>query len=374
MALNVNTNVASLSVQKKLNQSSDALGLSMSRLASGLRINSAKDDAAGLQIANRLTTQIRGMTMAVQNAGNAISIVQTAEGALQESTNILQRMRELSLQSKNGSNSQSERNSLNAEFVQLTEELTRVSRSTNFGSGLKLLDGSAGAMTFHVGANTGDSEEITLTLATDFSSESLFAATEAKAGVPGDTISSGSKAVVAGEYSSLTIDGSGNRNVIPVDALLVQAQTDAETARDTARVDLATAPADDVKQKAFADAQTAVESAKKAVADDASKNKPFNDEARGDNIDATVLAIDKALETINAARADLGAKQNRLSSTVANLNNIIENASVSRGRIQDVDFASETAELTKQQTLQQASTAILAQANQLPAAVLKLLQ
>ena len=150
MALTVNTNVASLSVQRNLNRSSDAVSTSMARLSSGLRINSAKDDAAGMQIASRLTTQIKGMTVAARNAGNAISIAQTAEGALQESTNNLQRMRELAIQSKNGDNSQKERDALNSEFNQSVQELTRLSKSTTFGGGLKLLDGSAEIGRAHV--------------------------------------------------------------------------------------------------------------------------------------------------------------------------------------------------------------------------------
>lgn len=140
MALSVNTNITSLGVQKNLTRASDALGTSMSRLSSGLKINSAKDDAAGLQIANRLTSQVNGLNVATKNANDGISLAQTAEGALQQSTNILQRMRDLSLQSANGSNSDSERTALNGEVKQLQKELDRISNTTTFG-GRKLLDG-----------------------------------------------------------------------------------------------------------------------------------------------------------------------------------------------------------------------------------------
>ncbi|WP_444544334.1 flagellin N-terminal helical domain-containing protein, partial [Pseudomonas asuensis] len=173
MAMTVNTNVASLSVQKNLNRASDSLSSSMQRLSSGLKINSAKDDAAGLQIANRLTSQIRGLNVAVKNANDGISIAQTAEGALQESTNILQRMRELALQSRNDSNSEKDRNALNAEFSAMTSELSRISSTTTFGKDKQLLDGSAGTMQFQVGANTGTNEVISIDLSTGFDATTL---------------------------------------------------------------------------------------------------------------------------------------------------------------------------------------------------------
>ncbi|MCU1759161.1 flagellin domain-containing protein [Pseudomonas sp. 14P_8.1_Bac3] len=282
MALTVNTNVTSLNVQKNLNKASDALSTSMTRLSSGLKINSAKDDAAGLQIATRMTSQIRGQTMAIKNANDGISIAQTAEGAMQEQTNILQRMRELAVQSRNDSNSSDDRDALNKEFSQMASELSRIAGSTNL-NGKNLLDGSASTMTFQVGSNTGSDNQIKLDLTAKFDAVSL------------------------GITSAITIAGSDT--------------TVAET-----------------------------------------------------NFSAAVGAIDDALKTINASRADLGAAQNRLTSTIANLQNINENASAALGRVQDTDFAAETAQLTKQQTLQQASTAVLAQANQLPSAVLKLLQ
>src|SRR5476649_2076868 len=172
MSLGVNTNVASLAVQNNLSKASDALTTSMTRLSSGLRINSAKDDAAGLQIATRETSQIRGQTVAVKNANDGISMAQTAEGALQESTNILQRMRDLALQSRNGTNGSTERTALNAEFGQMSDELTRIAASTNL-NGKNLLDGSAGTMTLQVGANTGSANHIDLVLSSKFDAVSL---------------------------------------------------------------------------------------------------------------------------------------------------------------------------------------------------------
>ncbi|MEX6677610.1 flagellin domain-containing protein [Pseudomonas sp. NPDC078416] len=283
MALGVNTNVASLAVQKNLSKASDALSTSMTRLSSGLKINSAKDDAAGLQIATRETSQIRGQTVAIKNANDGISIAQTAEGALQESTNILQRMRELAVQSRNDTNGTADRNSLNAEYGQMSDELTRIAQSTNL-NGKNLLDGSASTVTLQVGSNTGTSNHIDLVLTGSFTASALG-------------VSSGSS----------SISGSDN--------------TSAHT-----------------------------------------------------NVDAAISAIDAALATINSTRSSLGASQNRLTSTISNLQNVNENATAALGRIQDTDFAAETANLTKQQTLQSASTSVLAQANQLPSAVLKLLQ
>ena len=283
MALTVNTNTTSLGVQKNLNRASDALSTSMTRLSSGLKINSAKDDAAGLQIANRMTSQIRGQTMAIKNANDAISIAQTAEGAMQEQTNILQRMRELAIQSRNDSNTEDDRTALDKEFQSMTKELDRIAASTQLNN-KNLLNGSTTtAMVFQVGSNTGSDNQISITLTDAMDTTGALSA-----------------------LSSKSITG---------------AASDIEA-----------------------------------------------------NFSGAMTAIDEALKNINTTRADLGAVQNRLTSTIANLQNINENAEAARGRVQDTDFAAETAQLTKQQTLQQASTSVLAQANQLPSAVLKLLQ
>ncbi|NER64270.1 flagellin FliC [Pseudomonas sp. MAFF212427] len=282
MALTVNTNVASLNVQKNLGRASDALSTSMTRLSSGLKINSAKDDAAGLQIATRMTSQIRGQTMAIKNANDGISIAQTAEGAMDEQTNLLQRMRELAVQARNGNNTEENRTALNNEFAKMSDEIDRIAKSTQL-NGKNLLDGSAGELTFQVGSNTGANNQITIDLTT---------------AVDAATLSVGS--------GTIAITG---------------ADTDIEA-----------------------------------------------------NFTAAVDAIDAAIAAITSNRAELGAAQNRLTSTISNLQNINENASAALGRVQDTDFAAETAQLTKQQTLQQASTSVLAQANQLPSAVLKLLQ
>ncbi len=383
MSLTVHTNNASLSVQRNLNRSSDALSTSMARLSSGLRINSAKDDAAGLQIANRLTMQVRGLSVAAQNANDGISIAQTAEGAMKEMTNILMRMRDLSVQAKNGNYDDKSRDSMNKEFQEMQQELTRISKDTKFGSGLRLLDGSAGTLTFHVGANTGSSEEISLVLNRDMSAESLLKPGKAIAPSPavaGST--SGSVGVNEGEYVPLSIDGKGHRNtsglIVEDPTLGAEAATKEGELKVAKEALSASTSTDSAVLQPLQDAVTAASSAfavaKDAVVTDMRSRQALNDRAKGDNIDHVINTLTDAIGRIDDATAELGAKQNRLAATVANISNVIQNVSVSRGRILDVDFAAETAEMTKQQTLQQASTAILAQANQLPAAVLKLLQ
>ncbi|BBT39279.1 flagellin [Pseudomonas guariconensis] len=282
MALTVNTNTTSLGVQKNLNRASDALSTSMTRLSSGLKINSAKDDAAGLQIATRMTSQIRGQTMAIKNANDGISIAQTAEGAMQEQTNILQRMRELAVQARNDSNSKEDRDALNNEFQKMLSEIDRIANSTQL-NGKNLLDGTASSMVFQVGSDANSNNQITIDLGKKLTS------TGALSGLSGKSVTGSTSTQAEATFS------------------------------------------------------------------------------------AAVSAIDAALQTINDVRAELGAAQNRLTSTINNLQNINENAEAARGRVQDTDFAAETAQLTKQQTLQQASTSVLAQANQLPSAVLKLL-
>ncbi|PTU00241.1 flagellin FliC, partial [Pseudomonas sp. HMWF031] len=172
MALTVNTNTTSLNVQKNLNRATDALSTSMARLSSGLKINSAKDDAAGLQIATRMAAQIRGGNQAVQNANDGISVAQTAEGALQASTDILQRMRELAVKARNGTNSTADQTATNSEFAQMSDEITRISASTNL-NGKNLLDGTAGTMQLQVGANTGSANRIDLVLSSKFDAVSL---------------------------------------------------------------------------------------------------------------------------------------------------------------------------------------------------------
>ncbi|MCA4961723.1 flagellin [Pseudomonas sp. Y24-6] len=570
MSLSVNTNITSLGVQKNLNKASDALSTSMSRLSSGLKINSAKDDAAGLQIANRLTSQINGLNVAVKNANDGISIAQTAEGAMQESTNILQRMRELALQSANGSNSSDDRTSLNQEFTALSGELNRISNTTTFG-GKNLLDGSFQNTSFQVGASANEtisfgmgnlsasglkgsysSAEVTgkemsamaasvkgstttlkqtdvegvavtgtfdvtgneklsingvdikldaavatdidavqadiqakltaagaaatgitatvnggkLTISNDAGPVSISGADVGKFGLTAGTTSTKTDgAVVPQKAGSILVNGSAvtwNGTSDDVDSILDQIEalagvgvgnakivdgqisitsqngtkltladnTGANDSGSLASLGLKSGISDvkmtadtslkigttEIKITKGSDLDAVISSINSASAG-ATATKTAdgkiqlsgkadivisagNTGSLGDlgltagttNASETqttvgdldiltaagsqqsVQALDAAIQQIDSQRAALGAVQNRFDSTVANLQSIAQNSTAARGRVQDADFASETAELTKQQTLQQASTAILSQANQLPSAVLKLLQ
>lgn len=477
MALTVNTNIASLSTQKNLNKASDALSTTMQRLSSGLKINSAKDDAAGLQISNRLTSQINGLSVATKNANDGISIAQTAEGAMQESTNILQRMRELALQSANGSNSDEDRASLQSEYSALTSELTRISNTTTFG-GRNLLDGSFGTTSFQVGANANETINITLgnVAATKIGSQQV----QSTAITPGDGVDGGAVTVTgSGEVQTVTVDAGASAKDIAkqLDGLITGLSATASTVAKLAvgttastganfSVTIGSKSVDMIGVKDTAGLAEQLSSNASAlgisvnynessqeltITSDTGENIVFDDASNtavtsdytgltvnvqdgagnfaatattvtqgmiatgsvsldsakaysltgagvtgvfttgtsvtssltsisdtsitsADGAQNAIAVIDKAISNIDSQRADLGAVQNRFDSTVSNLQSISENSTAARSRVQDADFAAETAELTKQQTLQQASTAILAQANQLPSSVLSLLQ
>ena len=280
MSATINTNVASLTAQRNLSSSQASLATSMQRLSSGLRINSAKDDAAGLGIAERMNAQVRGMNVAIRNANDGISLAQTAEGALSKVGDALQRMRELAVQSRNATNSSSDKDSLNKEFSELQSEITRVLGGTTF-NGKKILGADATTLTFQIGANTTADDEVQMT----------------------------------------TTDMTAN--------------TDITAVTGTAAVIDATATAG-----AIAD-----------VIDD----------------------IDTAIDTINDQRATFGATQGRFDAIISNLQQAVEAQSAARSRIMDADFASETANMSRAQILQQAGTAMVAQANALPQNVLRLL-
>jgi flagellin len=305
-----------------------------------------------------------------------MAIIQTAEGALDQTMNNLQRMRDLAVQAANGDKGPKERDALNAEFLKLNAEMSRTAKGTTFGAELKLLDGSAGELSFQIGANVGATEKISLTLDKSFTAEALFAAHQDKPLVAADATTSGAVAITKGEYTPLSIDGSGARNL--VNTVTDAMKDDVGTATTELKVAQATFNAIQAPVQTDIDtlnaAKKKLSDAEKVLGDAQKSDDVLNRPARIENIEYTIQTIDRALSQINSARADLGANQNRMMSAMENLNNMVKNAEASRGQIQDVDFAAETAELTKQQTLQQASTAILAQANQLPAAVLKLLQ
>ncbi len=575
MALSVNTNITSLGVQKNLNKASDALSQSMNRLSSGLKINSAKDDAAGMQIANRLNNQVKGLNVAIANANNGVSIAQTAEGAMQESTNTLQRLRELALQAANGDKSDADRVSLQQEFTAKVGELNRIASTTTFG-GRNLLDGSFSNVAFQIGANANETISFGMTdisstalkgnykeaavngqamaglsatavgsnigdvkatstgtaasgatLATDGfringveisltaagagkpAADAAVTAINAKTAATGVTASTdadglltlsskgdikleasaittpaaptdglaslklavGTKTAAAfGEASDMGAKGGISVNGTAVDwvatdklsvvlgKIAAQAGAGATAKMEDGRISVKSGEGKDIKlsntvsgslsqlglsagtsQAKLKDdtsidvngvevkfkkgdtadaivssinsASTGVQASKNADGTlnlFADKDITIKDGSAGTGLAAlglttvanngtkaavtmetsvsdlsiltaassqqAVQALDDAMQQIDSQRSQLGAVQNRFASTVANLQSISQNSSAAKGRVEDADFASEAAELTKQQTLQQASTAILSQANQLPSSVLKLLQ
>ncbi|MCQ4231315.1 flagellin [Pseudomonas stutzeri] len=401
MALTVNTNIASLNTQRNLQSSSNALSTSMQRLSTGSRINSAKDDAAGLQIANRLTSQINGLGVAVRNANDGISLAQTAEGALQQSTNILQRMRDLSLQSANGSNSASERDALNSEVGQLKKELDRISNTTTFG-GRQLLDGTFGTASFQVGAAANENISVSIDkMSSDSMSSKQYvskvtgAAAADKITVAGDAVitmkvdgkdfvvkasldeGDDQKAINQKLAAAINDSSSGvgafvdDAGKLDLVSKVASNKADGTAALTSLAITLGAAPN---APTGFTAPTIAAADLKTVVADATTVKISDIDLSTAKGAQQAVLAIDDAIKTIDAQRADLGAVQNRFDNTIANLQNISENVSAARGRIEDTDFAAETANLSKNQILQQAGTAILAQAKQLPQAVLSLLQ
>jgi flagellin len=489
MALSVMTNTASLNAQRNLTKSSNDLATSMERLSSGMRINSAKDDAAGLQISNRLTSQINGLGVAQRNANDGISMAQTAEGAMSASTDILQRMRELALQSANGSNSSEDRDAMQKEVSALQSELTRIADTTSFG-GQKLLDGSFGTKNFQVGANANETISVTMsdtsadaiggakaqlegadntgfggviagsttptsaiaestlnfTTGTDTTTVKIEAASSAETAATAINAQTGehgvrataSTSVVMGMASAVGSAVTFNLNDVAIsgtpsatDQSEIAAAINATTGTHgvtathdatTGELTLSDETGADIRIDTYANADAATDTVTLTAVD---SNGIKNDTAvilteTGDiaarivgtvqltgakefsiaSADTKTLAaaatselnavsnvdlateqgaqdalamIDGALAQIDSERADLGAVQNRFDYTISNLSNIQENVSASRGRIQDTDFAVETANLTKNQILQQAGTSILAQANQIPQAAISLI-
>lgn len=479
MAITVNTNVTALNAQRNLNKTNNALNVSMQRLSTGNRINSAKDDAAGMQIANRLGSQISGLGVAMKNANDGISIAQTAEGAMQESTNILNKMRDLALQSANGSNSDADRAAMQKEVDSLKNEMTRIAETTTFG-GQKLIDGSFGTKSFQVGSEANETIDISLGNMTAAKLGANKTTTTARlgAGLAAADNTTGTNGVTAGK---LTIKGKADEEIAvaanstakkiaddvnaksnktgvnataktSVDVTLTGGKLDIDLSSTTsgAKTERITVNSDDLNDHAKAindkSAKTGVKAKvengtlklfnengedikieNRGTADDEttvggvalkagatagdaivvageveySSNSGsfsvFSDQATHgtgaanavvsssqvavstidmstqDGAQDAISVIDGALAAIDDQRSDLGALQNRLSSTISNLGNIQENTTAGRSRIMDVDFASETTNMTKQQILQQAGTAMLAQAKQLPQSALSLL-
>ncbi len=412
MAQVINTNTMSLNAQRNLSTSGSSLATTIQRLSSGSRINSAKDDAAGLAISERFGTQIRGIDVAIRNANDGISLAQVAEGSLTEIGNNLQRIRELAVQSSNATNSASDRKALQSEVTQLKNEIDRVAKQSEF-NGTKLLDGSFSSQLFQVGANAGQAIAIdkVVNAKTDSLGTASFAnvytGTDLKvpenAGPPVVPAVDNDTATADTDISKLTIkvtDADNKVTDVVVDAFTVKAGesiTKATAAAINAKigehgvqasVDDSTATLSLTSVKAgqsFAlSFGTAGDLAKTGLTQTSTNGGTLTDVvastladvdvSKVDSAQKALEIVDKALGSINSTRADLGAIQNRFTSVVANLQTSTENLSASRSRIKDTDFAKETAELTRTQILQQAGTAMLAQANQVPQGVLSLLR
>jgi flagellin len=383
----INSNIMSLNAQRNLSTSGGQLATSLQRLSSGLRINSAKDDAAGLAISERFTTQIRGMDQAARNANDGISLSQTAEGAMGEIGNNLQRIRELAVQSRNATNSASDREALNKEAQQLKSEINRVAGQTAF-NGVKLLDGSFADQVFQVGANQG--ETITVSGIVDASSTALGSWTSVSTTAYTQTLAAATATAfatgVSMDVNGVTITtADGAADAAAATAAIKAAFDAAKTANPT---ELANVTMDATGAITSTDASLVIANltnvsgisagttagTASTVAGTAQTGFDSLDISTATGADAAMLAMDAALTAINTARADMGAVQNRFSSVVANLSSNSENLAAARSRIQDADFAAETAKLTRNQILQQAGTAMLAQANQAPQGVLALLR
>lgn len=376
MAITVNTNVTALNAQRNLNKTNNALNVSIQRLSTGSRINSAKDDAAGLQISNRLTSQINGLDVAAKNANDGISIAQTAEGAMQESTNIMQTMREKALQSANGTNSADDRAAIQKEVSALSTELDRIANTTSFG-GQKLLDGSFGSRALQVGSEAGETINLTLnsTKATDLKTTigSLAFSAGAIAAVGPKGTATGTL-TIKGSTGSATFSSADLQKMVGADNKLDLGKLAEEINKKSGKTGVSVSQTEDKKLEMVSGKSFTV-NAKGADKTAANTNISMADVDMSTQSGANkaLLVIDSSLKQIDSQRADLGALQNRLSSTISNLENISENSAAGRSRIMDVDFAKETTNMTKQQILQQAGGAMLAQAKALPQAALSLL-
>ena len=381
----IGTNVSSLNAQRNLNASQASLQTSLQRLSSGMRINSAKDDAAGLAISQRFTAQINGADQATRNANDGISLAQTAEGALSATTDNLQRIRQLAVQSANATNSSTDRAALQTEVGQLKSEINRVGNSASF-NGVSLL-ASNSSFVFQVGANTtsNDTISVNLTAATLSGLGSVTSATTQST----STISSLTTNAIANSATDFVkINGtsigaiaatgsSSQRAAQIVDAInQISNTTGVNAAIDTtankivltsaANIAVTIGSASTATDSGFAGTETATASTQTGLTG--------LDISSFSGAQLAIQQVDSALGQISSQRAVLGAVQNRFSSVVSNLQTTSENLSASRSRIQDTDFAAETANLTKAQILQQAGTAMLAQANSLPNNVLSLLK
>ena len=412
MAATINTNIASINAQRNLALSGQSLNTTMQRLSSGLRVNSAKDDAAGLAIAERMNTQVKGMTVASRNANDGISLAQTTEGALGKIGDMLQRMRELAVQAGNATNSKSDRAALQLEVKQMADEIDRVAKQTNF-NGQKVLDGSFAGAVFQVGANSGDN--ITLGALVDTRAEKISNITYAQTDVsqvntldstgnatlvdygleasglgiqvtpPGQTVSLPDLPPASSRQERLgqVVEAINNKSAdTGVTAFLVKREGTEEYDVEirSGKLDGDGMPVT-ISMAGFSVSATGFADQTIGGTTASSSGVVYQDKGI-DSIDVSTQSgaweglkkIDSAIDQVNSARATLGAIQTRFETAVNNIDVQIENLAAARGRIIDADFAVETANLSRTQILQQAGTAMVAQANQIPQNVLKLLQ
>lgn len=372
MAQVINTNILSLTTQNNLNRSQGVLGTAIERLSSGSRINSAKDDAVGQAIANRFTANVRGLTQAARNANDGISIAQTAEGAVNEINDNLQRIRELTVQAQNGSNSETDTKSIQAEVKQRMDEINRISEETQF-NGVKVLSKDT-SMSVQVGANDGEKIDIklqqidsgTLQLGKfNLEAGSILGAKTTK--ITRD------QPAVPEKPAEGTVGEPGYKPAVPASPAVKGKETALELeAGQTVHQKMVNGKAVEGEfiLKTVVDGKATYSEAKIA---DTGKVAEGDKVEMGIN-DLPLDALDKALAQVDSFRSDLGAIQNRLQSTINNLNNSVNNLDSARSRIQDADFATEVSNMSRGQILQQAGTAVLAQANQVPQGVLSLLR
>ncbi len=397
----INTNIASLNAQRNLNASQNDANTALQRLSSGLRINSAKDDAAGLAISERFESQITGLNMAQRNANDGISLAQTTEGALDEITANLQRIRELAVQSANASNSKSDRDALNAEVQQRISEINRIAAQTSF-NGLRVLDGSLPTQTFQVGANAGETISIDGLDARATELGSLVAKAPDIANASGANFSL-NELFEGGGTANFTIDLptlNGSSVSISISGVStfegVLGQINAESAKTgitanldrtndglifSTELDGAITAASmsgisiDVSGASISGAAVTLNGTFPVTPSSVEESTVNSlNISTQDGADEAMVSLDFAIDQINGLRADLGAVQNRFESTIANLATTTENLQASNSRIRDADFAKESAELARTQVLQQAGLSVLAQANGRPQQVLQLLQ
>lgn len=376
MAITVNTNVSALVAQRHLNSATEMLNQSLERLSSGKKINSAKDDAAGLQISNRLETQMRGLDVAVRNANDGVSIMQTAEGAMQESTNLLQRMRDLSLQSANGSNSKAERIALQEEMAALNDELNRIAETTSFG-GRKLLNGTFGQSSFQIGASSGEAVQLSLkNMRSDSIDMGGFSYVGRRSLDEQWQVSKGSNQLMiqyvdaSGKESSINIHAKEGDDVEEL-ATYINGQTDELSASVNEYGQLQIFMAGKETSGTLSFSGSLAEELQMDLKGYESVNDLDIRSAGG--AQRAVSVLDTALQYVDSHRAELGALQNRFSHAINNLDNVHENLAASNSRIKDADYAKETTQMIKQQILQQVSTSILAQAKKQPNMALSLL-